>query len=116
MDGVVKSSRPLSGMTDEMTPRSEAEGRSLDRVQRVLVSLLIIVVVGMIAAVLALYLVLSGDQTLDHSAVVGLWVMVGVIGLIAAGLVLLINRRPPYHPLVLLGLIPMAASWYGIFH
>jgi CHASE2 domain-containing sensor protein len=116
MDGVVERSRSLSNMTDEMTPRSEAEGRSLDRVQRVLVSALIIVVVGMISAVLALYLVLGGMDVIRHSDVVGLWVMVGVIGLISAGLVLLINRRRPYHPLVVLGLIPMAASWYWIFH
>jgi hypothetical protein len=40
----------------------------------------------------------------------------GVIGLITAGVILLINRMKPYHPLVLLGLIPMALSWYGVFH
>jgi CHASE2 domain-containing sensor protein len=105
-----------SSMADEMTPRTEAEGKSLDRVQRVLASVLIIFVMGLISAVLALYLVLGGKDGLAHSDVVGLWVMTGVIGLLSAGMVLMINRRRPYHPLVLLGLIPMVASWYWIFH
>jgi hypothetical protein len=105
-----------SGMADEMQPRSEAEGKSLARVQRVLASILIIFVMGLISAVLALYLVLGGQAGLRHSDVIGLWIMTGVIGVISAVMVLMINRRRPYHPLVLIGLIPMAASWYWIFH
>jgi hypothetical protein len=46
--------RRSSSMADEMTPRTEAEGRSLDRVQRVLASVLIIFVMGVIPEVLAL--------------------------------------------------------------
>ncbi|QDP97106.1 hypothetical protein FOE78_15270 [Microlunatus elymi] len=102
-------------MSDEMTPRSEAERRSLDITQRVLASLLIMIVMGAISATLAGYLVLRGEHDLAHSDVVGLWVMTGVIGLMSAAAVLGVNRRPLYHPLVLLGLIPMAASGYWIF-
>lgn len=98
-----------------MTPRTAAEGRSLDRVQRVLASVLIIFVMGILSAALALYLVLS-DEPRPQSDRIGLWAMTGVIGLISAGLILMINRRRPYHPLVLLGLVPMALSWYWIFH
>jgi hypothetical protein len=36
--------------------------------------------------------------------------MTGVLGLATAAAILLINRRKPYNPLVLLGLLPMAIS------
>lgn len=41
--------------------------------------------------------------------------MTGILGLITAGAILMINRRRPYHPAVLLGLLPMAAAAYWIF-
>jgi hypothetical protein len=103
-------------MSHEMTTSDPAERRSLDVVQRTVVSILVGVVIGLFAAVLALYLVLRGHQDLDHGSVVGLWIMTGVIGLITAGVILVINRKKPYHPLVLVGLFPMALSWYGVFH
>lgn len=109
-------SRSTSGMTDEMTPRTEAEAVSLDRVQRILASVLIVFVMGIISAVLAAYLVFSGRHHMAHSDVVGLWGLTGVIGLLSTGMILMINRRRPYHPLILLGLVPMAVSWYWIFH
>lgn len=105
-----------SGMADEMQARSQAEGQSLDRVQRILASVLIIFVMGLISAVLAAYLVFGGTKGMTRSDVVMLWVMTGVIGLISAVMVLMVNRRRPYHPLVILGLLPMAVSWYWIFH
>jgi len=105
----------MSGMGDEMTSRNPEEGKSLDLVQRVIVSVLIGVVVGMFAAVLALYIATSGQTDLGRSDVIGLWIMTGVLGLIASGAILLINRRKPYHPAVLLGLLPMAAAAYWIF-
>jgi hypothetical protein len=108
------SAGPTSGMTDEMTPRSEAEARSLDRVQRVLASVLIIFGMGVLSAALAVYLVFS-QHHLPRADVIGLWCMTGVIGLISVGIILMFNRRRPYHPLVLLGLLPMAACWYPIF-
>lgn len=108
--------RSTSGMSDEMTPRSEAEAISLDRVQRILASVLIVFVMGIISAVLAAYLVFSGKHHMAHSDVVGLWGLTGLIGLLSAGMILMLNRHRPYNPLVLLGLVPMAVSWYWIFH
>jgi len=84
-------------------------------VQRVIISVLIGVVIGMFAAVLALYIATSGQTDLGRSDVIGLWIMTGVLGLITSGAILLINRRKPYHPAVLLGLLPMAAAAYWIF-
>ena len=99
-------------MTDEMTPRTEAEGRSLDRVQRVLISVLIFFVMGILSVALNIYIVLSGDN-MAHSDAVGLWILSGVIGLLSSGMTVMINRLRPYNPLVLIGLIPMAvfAFW-----
>jgi hypothetical protein len=86
------------------------EERSLDVVQRIIISTLIAVVFGTFSAVLAAYLVIRGDQDLPPSSVIGLWVMTGVLGLATAAAILLINRRRPYSPWVLLGLLPMAIS------
>ena len=107
---------PDGWMTHEHSPHGDAESKSLDVVQRVVLSVLLAFVFGALAAVLALYLVLRGDQDLPHSDVVGLWVMSGVVGVVTAAAILVINRRKPYNPLVLLGLLPLAASWYWIFN
>ena len=100
--------RPLS--------RRQHGKRSLDVVQRAIISALVGVVFGLFAVVLALYLVFSAKQDLAHGDIVGLWVMTGVLGLVTAGAILVINRRRPYSPWVVLGLLPMAVSWYWIFH
>lgn len=107
---------PDGFLSHHHSPHDPREGRSLDLVQRVVLSVLIAFVLGVCAAALALYLVLRGDQDLPGASVIGLWVMSGVIGLVTAGAILMINRRKPYHPLILLGLLPMIASWYGVFH
>jgi hypothetical protein len=52
---------------------------------------------------------------MDRTDVIGLWVMTGVIGLATAVAVLVINRRRPYSPWAVLGLIPMAVTGYAIF-
>ena len=90
--------------------RRELEARSLDVVQHVVISILVAVVFGTFAAVLAAYLVLAGDRDLPRSSVIGLWIMTGVMGLGTAAAILVINRRRPYSPWVLLGLLPMAIS------
>jgi hypothetical protein len=90
--------------------RREHEARSLDLVQRVVISALVAVVFGTFAAVLAAYLAIAGDRDLPPTSVTGLWIMTGVMGLAAAAAILLINRRRPYSPWVLLGLLPMAIS------
>lgn len=97
-----------------MKIEQEAE-RSLDFVQRAIVSALVAVVFGSLAAVLAAYISVWGAHDLTRGDVVGLWVMTGIIGLLTAAGVLVINRRPPYRPWVLLGLLPMAISAWWIF-
>jgi ABC-type Fe3+ transport system permease subunit len=90
--------------------RRQQEARSLDLVQRVIVSALVAIVFGTFSAVLAAYLAVRGDQDLPRFSVVGLWIMTGVLGLVTAAGILLINRRKPYSPWVLLGLLPMVIS------
>ena len=90
--------------------RRKHEARSLDVVQRIVISVLVAVVFGTFAAVLAAYLAIAGDRDLPRSSVIGLWIMTGVMGLATAAAILLINRRRPYSPWVLLGLLPMAIS------
>jgi hypothetical protein len=88
----------------------QREAESLDLTQRVIISVIVAVVFGTFSAVLAAYLAVRGDQDLPHFSVVGLWIMSGVMGLATAAAILLINRRRPYSPWVLLGLLPMAIS------
>jgi hypothetical protein len=90
--------------------RREREARSLDLVQRVIVSGLAAIVFGTFSAVLAAYLVVRGDQDLPPVSVIGLWIMTGAMGLATAAAILLINRRKPYSPWVLLCLLPMVIS------
>jgi uncharacterized membrane protein (UPF0136 family) len=100
---------------DQPTARRRSEKQSLDVVQRAIISVLIGVVFGLFAAVLAAYLVAYGDQDLARGDVIGLWVMAGVVGLLTAAAILVVNRRRPYSPLVLLGLLPMAITGFWIF-
>ena len=88
----------------------QREANSLELTQRVILSVIVAVVFGSFSAVLAAYLAVRGDQDLPHFSVVGLWIMSGVMGLATAAAILLINRRRPYSPWVLLGLLPMAIS------
>lgn len=94
--------------------RAESEERSLDLVQRMIISALVVVVLGTVAVVLAAYIVVRPEE-FPRGDRIGLWVMTGFIGLITAALILLINRRRPYSPLVVLGLLPMAVSAWWIF-
>ena len=66
-----------TGMDDELQPESEAEGQSLDLVQR-LVSFLVPGLVSMVSAVLAGYVVSTPRVQLPYDSVIGLWVMSGV--------------------------------------
>ena len=97
-------------------PREGLEQRSLDFVQRMIISALIIVVFGLFAAALAAYLAFYPVGLGSEGDRIGLWVMTGVIGLASAAAVLVTNRRRPHSPWVLLGLLPMAASAYWIFN
>ena len=63
--------------------------------QRIVISVLVAVVFGTFAGVLAAYLAIAGDRDLPRSSVIGLWIMTGVMGLATAAAILLINRRRP---------------------
>jgi hypothetical protein len=99
----------MSQSPDHRT-RQENEARSLDVTQRAIVSALVGIVFGTFSAVLAAYLAVRGDQDLPSFSVTGLWIMTGVMGLATAATILVVNRRRPYSPWVLLGLLPMAVS------
>jgi len=92
---------------------SAAEERSLDLVQRVVFSAIVVVVIGSIATVLALYLAFNTEE-LARSDEILLWLMTGVIGIISVVVVLLINRRRAISPWLVLGLLPMAVSGYWV--
>jgi hypothetical protein len=108
----MEQSMSMSQPSGRSTRREQHE-RSLDVVQRAIVSTLVGIVFGSFSAVLAAYLAIRGDQDLPHFSVTGLWIMSGVLGLATAEAILLINRRRPYSPWVLLGLLPMVitAPW-----
>lgn len=99
-------------MSDQQTAMQEAAA-SLDLVQRVIVSSLVAVVFGTIAVCIGLYVILT--DTLAHADEIGMWVMSGVVGLAASLAIVLINKRKPYSPFVLLGLLPMAVTAYWLF-
>jgi hypothetical protein len=86
----------------------------LDLVQRVVVSVLVVVIGGGVSCVLALTAALR-PAALDPISDVGLWVMAGVTGLLTTAVVLVINRRHSYAPLLILGLVPMAVSAFWVF-
>ncbi|MFT4108945.1 hypothetical protein [Propionicimonas sp.] len=101
-------------MTDEMTTRDPAEANSLDLVQRTVVSVLVGGITLMVTGVLTIYLATTATRDLPRDSVVGLWVMSGVIGLVGSCAILLLNRRRWYHPLLLLGIVPMLVGWHWV--
>jgi hypothetical protein len=105
-----KNRRPSAAYVEQR----RQEDKSLDLVQRGVMSALLGVVFGSLASVLDLYLAIRGPQDLVRTAVVGLWIMSGLFGLATAGAILAINRRRFYSPWILIGLLPMAASAYWI--
>jgi hypothetical protein len=95
-------------------PHAEAE-RQLEFVQRTIISALVGVVFGSLACVLAAYLSVWGAADLSRNDILGLWVMTGVVGLITMAAVLLIQRRRPLSPWLLVGLLPMIVSAFWVF-
>jgi NhaP-type Na+/H+ or K+/H+ antiporter len=93
----------------------EEEERRLEAVQRIIISALIGVVLGSFSSVLAVYLAVRGDRDLPRDSVLLLWFMTGVIGLITAAAILLVQRRRPYSPWVALGLLPLLISAHWVF-
>ncbi len=91
----------------------QEEARSLDLVQRMVVSALAIVIYGAIAAGLTTYVTLN-PSGLSRGSIIALWLIAGFAGLLTAATVLVINRRHPYSPLLMLGLLPTAISAYWV--
>ncbi len=89
------------------------DDKSLDVVQRWVISTLLIVVGGAPASTLAAYSTHLADE--DYTSAVGLWVMSCVIGLGVAAAVLVVHRRFPVSPWLLAGLIPSAIGAYFLF-
>jgi hypothetical protein len=106
---------PVDAAASRRRPGNDAEQRSLDLVQRMVISALIIVVLGLFAAVLAGYIAVYPVGLGSQGDRVGLWIMSGVVGLVCAGAVLVTNRRRPYSAWVILGLLPMAVSAHWVF-
>lgn len=92
---------------------SEAEEMSLDLVQRVVISAILCVVFGAPTAALASYAPYRALTSPGDAA--GLWAMGLVLGIATVQAVLLTNRRPPWHPAALLGLLPSALSAYWMW-
>jgi hypothetical protein len=82
-------------------------------VQRLVVSALAIVFGGSLSAGLAAYIAVK-PAGLDPGNIIGLWVATGFTGLLTAAAILIINRRHPYSPLLVFGLLPMAISAYWV--
>jgi hypothetical protein len=106
--------RSPQGASRPSPQADQAEERSLDLVQRMVISALIIVVFGLFAAMLAAYIAIYPEES-SRSSTIGLWAMSGVFGLASAAAVLVVNRRRPYSPWVILGLVPMAVAAFWVF-
>ena len=78
-----------------------------------MISALLLVVMGAPTVALAGYGVFA--DAVAPSTALGLCVLSGVIGLLGAAVIHLINRRRPYAPTVILGLVPAALAAYLIF-
>jgi hypothetical protein len=89
------------------------DAKSLDLVQRWVISTLLIVVGGAPTCALAAYS--NHLPTDDRSSAIGLWVMSCVLGLFTAGGVLVIHRRFPVSPLLIVGLVPSLIGAYYLF-
>jgi hypothetical protein len=112
--GRPKEEPEVEAPLDPELVEQQEEERSLDLVQRMVVSALAVVVGGAISAGIAAYIA-SNPADLDRASVIGLWVFVGIAGLLTAATVLVINRRHPYSPLLVFGLLPMALSAIWVF-
>ncbi|GAA3711226.1 hypothetical protein GCM10022204_32450 [Microlunatus aurantiacus] len=92
---------------------SDAEEKSLDLVQRMVISAILCVVFGAPTAALAAYAP-HRAQTSPADAT-GLWVMGLLLGVVTVQAVLFTNRRRPWHPAALVGLLPSALSAYWMW-
>lgn len=97
-------------------PTDADDPTGMDLVQRLVVSVLILVVLGLFMGFIAYWAIARPDPATTDGDVIGLWIMLGPIGLMTSIGVAIINRRKAWSPWVLLGLLPMIATWYWVFH
>jgi hypothetical protein len=89
------------------------DARSLDLVQRLVISTLLVVVLGAPTAALAFYGPVLGQT--DRASGLGLLVMCGIIGLTGVTAVRVVHRRSTFSAYLLLGLLPAAVSAFYLF-
>lgn len=92
-------------------PAREAQER-LTRVQQWVMSALIVTT----AVHLAGGLIVAAVAIDDHlEARVGLVVIAAIVGVLGMVMGMVIHQKKPYHPLILLGLLPAAIGSYWVF-
>ena len=93
--------------------RSQGTSQSLTQVQQWVISFLAVTTILHLAGGVAVVAVFMEENRLD--ARIGLNAIVGVIGVIAVAAGLLIHRKNPLSPWLLLGLAPMLVSLWFTF-
>ena len=93
--------------------RSQGSSHSLTRVQQWVISFLAVTTILHLAGGVALVAIFTDEARLD--ARIGLNLIAGVIGVLAVAAGLLIHRKNPLSPWLLLGLIPMLVSLWFTF-
>jgi uncharacterized membrane protein YdcZ (DUF606 family) len=93
--------------------RSQGTTESLGQVQRWVMSALAVTTIAHLAGGVVLLAIFMDDNRLD--ARIGLNLIAGVIGVVAVATGLLIHRKSPVTPWLLLGLIPMLVGLYFTF-
>lgn len=111
--GRPKQRRHLIDFDNPPPPRaSKDDEERLTRVQQWVMSALAVTTVGHLSAGLVVA-ALAIDGHLD--ARIGLMVIAAVVGVLGMALGLVIHRRSPLNPLILLGLLPAAIGAYWVF-
>jgi hypothetical protein len=98
-------------MTPGQPRPQRAEPMSLGRVQRWVLSMLAATTIMHLSGGLVVAAVFS-DKEVSR---IGLLVIAGAFGIIAIAAALLIHRRSPFSPWLLLGLVPAAIGAYFVF-
>ncbi len=93
--------------------RSQGSSHSLTRVQQWVISFLAVTTILHLAGGVAVVAIFMDEARLD--ARIGLNVIAGVIGVLAVAAGLLIHRKNPLSPWLLLGLVPMCVSLWLTF-
>jgi hypothetical protein len=91
-------------------PAPRPNAMSTEQVQKWVVTVLVVVVVGHLAEALVIFALMAPQ---DHPASrIGLLIIAGVVGLLGAGGVRAVHRRRPLSTWLLLGLLPAASGVY----